>query len=379
MSWRILLVDDDVEALRLIGLVLKRRGYEVIPVANGQQAFETIAEGIPDLIILDVMMPGLDGYSIAEKLRSDPETDQVPILFLTARSSIDDRLAGFQAGGDDYLTKPVHPTELISRVEALLKRHARRDAEERRGQLIAFLPVKGGVGTTTAALNSALVLRDLYPDRQTAVVELREGVGSMMLQLGLIQPEHTLSALLEQGAAAVNHDAVDGLMLEYEGGLRVLPATIQPEGLTSTPLTMDFVRRLLRVLIQSYDYIVVDLKPALDKASVEVLRQADHLLLLLEPHQIAVEQGRAVLRALTELNIGQYNFGIVISERTPTTSALGRQAIEVMLGQPVLGILPADPDLAFTGANGGKPMARLQPDSLFVRQIRLIISALVAS
>ncbi len=379
MSWRVLLVDDDVEALRLIGLVLKRRGYEVIPVANGQQAFESIAQVLPDLIILDVMMPGLDGYSIAEKLRSNPETDQIPILFLTARSSIDDRLAGFQAGGDDYLTKPVHPTELLGRVEALLQRQARRDAEDRRGKLIAFLPVKGGVGTTTVALNSALIIRDLYPDRQTVIVELREGVGSLMLQMGLLQPEHTLSALLEQGAAAVNHDAVDGLMLEYTDGLRFLPAAIHPEGLAGTPLTMDFARRLLRVLLEDYDYVVVDLKPALDKAAVEVLRQADHLLLLLEPYQIAVEQGRALLRALADLNVGQYNLGIVINARTAASSTLGQQAIEMMLGQPVLGMLPAAADLALTSANEGKPLARLQPDSLFVRQVRLIISALIAS
>ncbi len=375
MTWRILLVDDDVEALRLVGLVLKRRGYEVIPATNGQQVFEALKADPVDLIILDVMMPGLDGYSVAEKLRSSPETDQIPILFLTARSSIDDRLSGFQAGGDDYLTKPVHPTELTSRVEALLQRRGNWN-EERRARLTALLPVKGGVGTTTVALNMALDLQGRYPDRQVALIELREGVGALMLQAGISQPNKNLTLLLEQGAAAVTHDAVDGMMLEYVDGLRLLPATIGPEGLSHTPLTMDFVRRLLRILTHDFDEVIIDLKPALDKAAVEVLRQANHLILLLEPYQVAVEQGRALLQTLTELNIGQYSLGVVINERAPAASALDQETIAQSLGQPILGKLPPEPDLAYSSLNEGHPMILRHPESLFVESLRRIVAAL---
>ncbi len=377
MSWRVLLVDDDIEALRLIGLVLKRRGYEIIPVANGQRALEAIKNGKPDLIILDVMMPGLDGYSVAEKLRNSPETDQIPILFLTARSSIDDRLAGFQAGGDDYLTKPVHPAELINRVEALLQRRGRWKEEGKQGKIIALLPVKGGAGTTTIALNMALTLHDIHPQHRIALVELREGVGSLAIQAGVVRPKKHLSILLEQGAAAVNHDAVEGLILEYREQLHLLPASIRPEGLSGTPLTMDFVRRLLRVLVRDYDDVILDMKPALDKAAVEVLRQADHLLIVLEPHRIAIEQGRAMLSALTELSIGQYNTGIVVNERTSIPSAMNRSAIEMAIGQPILGILPAEPRMTESGPDEELPLALRHPDSLFVRQLRLIVSTIV--
>ncbi len=377
MSWRVLLVDDDIEALRLIGLVLKRRGYEIIPVANGQRALEAIKNGKPDLIILDVMMPGLDGYSVAEKLRNSPETDQIPILFLTARSSIDDRLAGFQAGGDDYLTKPVHPAELINRVEALLQRRGRWKEEGKQGKIIALLPVKGGAGTTTIALNMALTLHDIHPQHRIALVELREGVGSLAIQAGAVRPKKHLSILLEQGAAAVNHDAVEGLILEYREQLHLLPASIRPEGLSGTPLTMDFVRRLLRVLVRDYDDVILDMKPALDKAAVEVLRQADHLLIVLEPHRIAIEQGRAMLSALTELSIGQYNTGIVVNERTSIPSAMNRSAIEMAIGQPILGILPAEPRMTESGPDEELPLALRHPDSLFVRQLRLIVSTIV--
>ncbi len=379
MSWRVLLVDDDIEALRLIGLVLKRRGYEIIPVANGQRALEAIKNGKPDLIILDVMMPGLDGYSVAEKLRNSPETDQIPILFLTARSSIDDRLAGFQAGGDDYLTKPVHPAELINRVEALLQRRGRWKEEGKQGKIIALLPVKGGAGTTTIALNMALTLHDIHPQHRIALVELREGVGSLAIQAGAVRPKKHLSILLEQGAAAVNHDAVEGLILEYREQLHLLPASIRPEGLSGTPLTMDFVRRLLRVLVRDYDDVILDMKPALDKAAVEVLRQADHLLIVLEPHRIAIEQGRAMLSALTELSIGQYNTGIVVNERTSIPSAMNRSAIEMAIGQPILGILPAEPRMTESGPDEELPLALRHPDSLFVRQLRLIVSTIVTA
>lgn len=120
MKQRILVVDDDFETLRMLEFILQRKGFEVRSEIDGANTLKKAREEKPDLIILDVMMPDLDGFKVARALRDDPDTHQIPILFFSAADAFADRLAGFQAGGDDYLAKPIHPADLIARVENLL-------------------------------------------------------------------------------------------------------------------------------------------------------------------------------------------------------------------------------------------------------------------
>src|SRR5215207_5695946 len=122
MAEKILVVDDDLDSLKLIGLMLQRNGYEVIAANAGNQALARATSDHPDLIILDVMMPDMNGYEVSRRLRKNPNTQNIPIIMFTAKTLIDDKVAGFEAGADDYLTKPTHPAELASRVKAILAR-----------------------------------------------------------------------------------------------------------------------------------------------------------------------------------------------------------------------------------------------------------------
>lgn len=119
---KILLVDDETDITEFIGFNLQAEGYLVEKAQTGEEAIEKAKSFIPDLIILDVMMPGMDGMETCEKLRKLPELNQPIIAFLTARGEDYSQIAGFDAGGDDYITKPVKPKVLVSRVKALLKR-----------------------------------------------------------------------------------------------------------------------------------------------------------------------------------------------------------------------------------------------------------------
>ena len=160
MSKKILVVDDDIETVRLVGLVLERAGHEILVAVSGEQALEKARTQDPDLIILDIAMPGMDGYEVSRQLRSTPETADLPILLFTAKTDVRDKVNGFEAGADDYVTKPIHPRELQSRVEALLIRSSRVHPEEGASpcDVVGFLGSKGGIGTTTLAVNAAVAL-----------------------------------------------------------------------------------------------------------------------------------------------------------------------------------------------------------------------------
>ena len=123
---KILLVDDEEDILEFLSYNLKKEGFRIDTANNGISALKKLEKSKPDLIILDVMMPEMDGIEVCEKIREQDKFDDILILFLTARSEEYSELAGFSAGADDYITKPIKPKLLVSRVNAILKRKRKK-------------------------------------------------------------------------------------------------------------------------------------------------------------------------------------------------------------------------------------------------------------
>jgi two-component system phosphate regulon response regulator PhoB len=119
---KILVVDDEPEAVELVEFNLKQAGFEVVTAADGSEALKKARAGLPSLILLDLMLPEVDGLEVCKMLRRDPATAQIPIIMLTAKAGEIDRVLGLELGADDYVTKPFSPRELVLRVRKLLER-----------------------------------------------------------------------------------------------------------------------------------------------------------------------------------------------------------------------------------------------------------------
>lgn len=126
-KYKILIVDDEPDIVELIAYNLKREGYQVYTASNGQEAVTTAKKILPDLIILDIMMPKMDGIEACRLMRSMPEFKSTFMVFLTARSEEYSEIAGFNVGADDYIAKPIKPRALISRINAILRRNAQQE------------------------------------------------------------------------------------------------------------------------------------------------------------------------------------------------------------------------------------------------------------
>jgi len=145
----ILAVDDDPEVLGTLSRALKREGFEVGRALSGLEALKMLGARRPDLIILDIMMPGLDGLAVCRKIRADSQYNDLAILFLTARGQTDDVVAGLDAGGDDYVVKPFELAELTARVRALVRRGQRNAVVESPTIVIGGLTLDSNTHTMT--------------------------------------------------------------------------------------------------------------------------------------------------------------------------------------------------------------------------------------
>jgi two-component system phosphate regulon response regulator PhoB len=127
---KILVVDDEEDILQLVRYNLEREGYTTICVETGEQALQEAFSAIPDLVVLDLMLPGVDGLEVCKTLKNDPKTARIPIVMLTARSEDADIVTGLELGADDYMTKPFSPRVLLARVKAVLRRARTSTPEE---------------------------------------------------------------------------------------------------------------------------------------------------------------------------------------------------------------------------------------------------------
>ena len=144
MEYSVLVVDDDVDVARTIELALRRYDeFQVRLALSGAEALQAIRRSPPDIVVLDIIMPGMDGYEVCSQLRADPLHRDLPILFLSARGQVEDRIEGLGLGADDYLAKPFHIQELVLRIKAILRRVQRMRQHEEAAAAPTMIRVGG--------------------------------------------------------------------------------------------------------------------------------------------------------------------------------------------------------------------------------------------
>ena len=142
MAATILIVDDEREIRELLRYNLERQGYQVLTAQDGEEGLKRIFATHPDVVLLDLLLPGLNGLEVLRELRAEPSTRELPVLLLTARGAEMDKLLGFERGADDYITKPFSPREVIARIEAVLRRVDERTGGEAKGARITFADIE---------------------------------------------------------------------------------------------------------------------------------------------------------------------------------------------------------------------------------------------
>ncbi|MGB1289332.1 MAG: response regulator, partial [Aggregatilineales bacterium] len=350
MAEKILIVDDDTDSLKLIGLMLQRHGYEVLAASNGSQALAKAGQEIPNLIILDVMMPDMNGLEVSRRLRSNPVTEKIPIIMFTAKTLIDDKVKGFEAGADDYLTKPTHPAELASRVKAVLARSAARNAaaaaseggSSKRGRTIGIIGAKGGVGTSSIAVNLAAAM--LSHGEQPVLADFRPGQGSISLLLGFPDVKG-MSKLLTKPAGQITQSAIENELSVHDSGLKALLSSTNPQE-TGIRYSADTATAIINTMRGIGEPAIFDLGCGFNNITSRIQAEMDQLILVIEPNPITLAMARDLANTLDNGgNSGRVN--VVVVNRSQSSLQTPWHEVENTLGREIRAIISAAPELAF--------------------------------
>jgi DNA-binding response OmpR family regulator len=377
MAEKILIIDDDLDTLKLVGLMLQKQGYQIVASNNGPNGISQAEKESPDLILLDVMMPEIDGYEVAKRLRANPLTVNIPILMFTAKTQLDDKVSGFESGADDYLTKPTHPTELSAHVKALLARSNKGKGTtplptEKRAFTIGVIAPRGGLGVTSVAVNLGDSIRQTA-NADVVVAELRPGMGTLGPDLGEPNPQ-AMRGLLHGKMANITRKSVRELLTLHGTGLRFMPASVQPKDgllLNALPAFESLVNRMSYLC----RYLVLDLGPGLTPLAQKLIPACDAVVALVEPLENSVAHTKALLADLDEMGIGAAKVLTVVVNRVRSESALSWERVQEGLGNPpAVAITPA-PELFQLAAHMRTTALAAGPDSLTAQQFSKLAAA----
>lgn len=361
---RVLVIDDDRLIRKVVKKALTDLNYEVIETEDGLEALERIKSIRPDAVIVDKMMPGIDGFEVTRRLRREPELTHIPILVLTGESDLQEKLAAFEAGADDYLCKPFAAAELAARLTVLLRRAKALEAAQSQmlqksdqARVIAVHSLRGGIGTSTVTTNLAVGLNALWKN-PTLLLDMVPNAGQQALMLNM-SLKRTWADLGNIPSEELDLNTLAAITRQHDSGLHIIASPKMPtdaEGVTS-----EHFEVALKLLKSRYAYIVADLPHDFSSFTLEALEAADIILLVISPEIASIRAASIALETYKQLNYPEEKIKIVLNW-TFERDGLAHSAIESALHAPIQLVIPYADKRFVNAINRGIPLLHEHPE-----------------
>ncbi|UCD08320.1 MAG: response regulator [Dehalococcoidales bacterium] len=327
---KILVVDDDPAGQRLIKYILTPKGYEVITASNGIVGLQMATQESPDLVVLDVMLPGLDGFEVCRRLREGSNTENISIIMLSGKAQETDRDTGLKMGADAYLIKPVVRQDLIDTVHRLLNEKT-EVVEQRQGKIIAFMGARGGVGTSTITTNVSVALAD--KGHSTLLVDLSPSFSILADMMG-ITVKQSAAELFKGTGGVISSSIIKELTINHPSGVKLLWADVFPEEYGS--ITRDNVDTLLQEIGNLSDYVIVDVPASPSDHAISALTAADVVILVAGAAKDSLDRIDTSATRLSRFGVNSKNIKLVLVDRSGNTNNRTPSSVS---GLPVLGFI----------------------------------------
>jgi DNA-binding response OmpR family regulator len=369
MVKKILIIEDDPTALRLTEYTLSQRGYQVLTTCNGLEGIITAQKELPDLVILDIMLPGIDGFEVCKRLRRGVQTAPIPILIISGKAQEEDIVIGLKAGANDYLPKPATPSTIINRVERLL-------AQKLSGQskIVAFISSSNDLGMTTILSDVAAAIASL--NKQVTLVDVAPGQRNGKNRVEASSPR-TGRVILETDTS--NNEKTPSVCEVLPSGIRVLH--IDGDSESKDSVATGNIELLLK-LSDVADYLLVDLPFKPTPFARSILSSCDLIIVASSCKLDNIYETKNVVKVLLFLGITAEKMAAVLVDPEgilPSASLAGiKPYLEVNLGIEMAGVVSFDAKVHQLSYLESQSIIQSSPGSQLAQDIKQIAQYIVS-
>lgn len=360
---RVLLIDDEQFYFKLIQKKAKESDYELEYAKTSSEGLAKISSFDPDLLIVDLMLPDMDGFQILERLKRDPKFGSIPVIVITAKDELDKKLKAFELGADDYLVKPFQPDELVARMGILARRrraaqaHSKSADKAKNASLQVVHTLRGGLGCSSIVVNLGLAFQKLW-GRSVLLVDGVLTAGQIALMLDA-KPTATWENLVGITEETMDEVVVSEMMCEHKSGIRYIASPRYP--IAADTFSTDILKLFVDNLKTQNDFIVADVSHDFSDMTINMLSMSDSILLVLAPEIASLRSTVGALEIYDRLGISVDKVKIILNNNS-SNPAIKQAQLEKVLKRPIDFVLPYEAGEVNKALNFGQPFILTNPD-----------------
>jgi pilus assembly protein CpaE len=336
---------------------MKDAGHEFDYSKTGKDGLAMVSAKTPDVIILDLLLPDMHGFDILTRLRRDSNFSHIPVIVITAKNELGDKLKAFELGADDYLIKPLQPEELVARMRILARRgramqivSQMEKGDDATTTIVAVHSLRGGVGATSVAVNLALAFNQLWA-KSTLLIDAVLSAGQVAMMLN-VKPRFTWEDFVEIETKNIDEDLIKDIASKHPSGLSFISAPRNPIALDT--FGDEFWRIVLDRLAKQYEFIVIDTAHDFADVTIQMLNFANTLVLMLAPEMSSLRAAMSAIDIYDKLGFPREKIKLLLNSNSSITGIRQTQ-IEKVLDHPIDFVIPYEPDAVIRAVNFGEP------------------------
>jgi len=362
---RVLLIDDEPFYFKLIRKTLKEAEYGLEYAKSGSEGLAKISSFEPEMLIVDLKLPEMSGFEILERFRRDPKFGHVPVIVITARDELSEKLKAFEMGADDYLVKPFQPEELVARMGILARRgkaaqfvhELKRDTTRTSSTVIAVHSLRGGLGCSSIVVNLGLAFHKLW-EKPTLLVDGVLTAGQLALMLDA-KPTATWENLVGVEQEALDDVVVGEMMCSHKSGIRYIASPRFP--IAADTFTNEILHLFMDRLKSHNEFILVDISHDFSDMAIQMLNMSSTILLVMAPEIASLRTTISAIEIYDRLGIAPDKVKVVLNNNSSNPAIKPAQLEKVLKRSPDF-VLPFEAGEVNRALNFGQPFILSNPD-----------------
>jgi pilus assembly protein CpaE len=360
---RVLLIDDEQFYFKMMRKALNEVEYQLEYAKSGNEGLAKIPSFEPEMLIIDLKLPEMDGFQILERLRRDPKFGYVPVIVITSKDELSEKLRAFELGADDYLVKPFQPEELVARMGILARRGramqiARKETSSvATTTMVTVHSLRGGLGCSSIVVNLGLAFHKLW-GKPTLLIDGVLTAGQVALMLDA-KPSATWENLVAIEMENVDDVVVREMMCSHKSGIRYIASPRYP--IAADTFSNETLKVLVEKIKSQNDFVIVDTSHDFSDLTIQMLSMSSTILLVMAPEMASLRTTMSAMEIYDRLGIPLDKVKIALNNNS-SNPAIKQAQLEKVLKHPIDFVLPFEAGEVNRALNFGQPFILNNPD-----------------